>query len=124
MATIMSNEQIIWDRLISAGLTPAGAAGLVGNLQAESGLRPDNLQNTCESKLGYTDEGYTVAVDTGCYANFTNDRAGYGIAQWTYPARKAALLASARAQGASIGDLDMQVSYLLHELLTVFNRVL
>ena len=35
----MSNAQKIWDRLLSAGLTPAGAAGLMGNLQAESGLR-------------------------------------------------------------------------------------
>ena len=89
----MDNAQRIWDRLISAGLTPAGAAGLMGNLYAESGLRPDNLQNTHESRLGFTDEGYTVAVDNGCYANFADDRAGYGLAQWTYPTRKAALLA-------------------------------
>ena len=115
----MDNAQRIWDRLISAGFTPAGAAGLMGNLQAESGLRPDNLQNTCEARLGFTDEGYTVAVDNGTYTNFADDRAGYGLAQWTYPTRKAALLAFARAQGASIGDLDMQVGYLLQELQTL-----
>ncbi len=120
----MDNAQKIWDRLISAGLTPAGAAGLLGNLYAESGLRPDNLQNTCEAKLGFTDEGYTVAVDNGCYANFANDGAGYGIAQWTYPTRKAGLLLQARIQECSIGDLDMQVAFLLQELQSLFPAVL
>ena len=108
----MDNAQKIWDKLISAGLTPAGAAGLMGNLYAESGLRPDNLQNTCEAKLGFTDEGYTVAIDNGCYTNFADDRAGYGIAQWTYPTRKAALLAFARAQGASSNFLLTSLSTL------------
>ena len=40
----------------------------------------------------------------------------YGLAQWTYPARKAALLAFAKAQKKSVGDLDLQLDFLLHEL--------
>ena len=120
----MDNARKIWDKLISAGLTPAGAAGLLGNLYAESGLNPENLQNTYEAKLGFTDAGYTVAVDNGTYANFAKDCAGYGLAQWTYSTRKAGLLAFARAQGASIGDLDMQVGYLLQELASLFPNVL
>ena len=44
----MSNGRVIWDKLLAAGLTPAGAAGLMGNLQAESGLNPRNLQNSYE----------------------------------------------------------------------------
>jgi len=35
-----------------------GAAGLLGNLQAESGLNPRNLQNSYEKKLGMSDEEY------------------------------------------------------------------
>ncbi|MDE6260544.1 MAG: hypothetical protein K2M42_06745 [Oscillospiraceae bacterium] len=119
----MDNAQKIWDKLIAAGLTPAGAAGLLGNLQAESGLNPQNLQNTYEKKLGFTDTTYTAAVDNGTYTNFAYDGAGYGLAQWTYIARKAALLAFARAQGASIGDLDMQVDFLLQELQSLFRAV-
>lgn len=119
----MGNDKVIWDKLIAAGLTQAGAAGLLGNLDAESGLNPQNLQNTCEAKLGFTDAGYTVAVDNGAYPNFADDRAGYGIAQWTYPSRKAALLAHAKAQGLSIGDLEMQVDYLLQELRTTFKTL-
>ena len=116
----MSNGRVIWDKLLAAGLTPAGAAGLMGNLQAESGLNPRNLQNVCEEKLGFTDEAYTAAVDCGTYGSFVTDGAGYGLAQWTHPSRKAALLAFAQAQGASIGELDMQIDYLLHELQTLF----
>ncbi len=116
----MSNGRVIWDKLLAAGLTPAGAAGLMGNLQAESGLNPRNLQNVCEEKLGFTDEAYTAAVDCGTYGSFVTDGAGYGLAQWTHPSRKAALLAYARARGSSIGDLDMQIDYLLQELQGLF----
>ncbi len=119
----MDNAQKIWDKLISAGLTPAGAAGLVGNLYAESGLNPRNLQNSFEKKLGYSDEDYTAAVDCGAYDGFVTDGAGYGLAQWTYSTRKAALLAYAKARGLSVGDLDMQVGYLLQELEGLFRGV-
>ncbi len=120
----MENARRIWDRLISAGLAEAGAAGLMGNLYAESGLRPDNLQNTYEKKLGYSDADYTAAVDCGAYGGFVSDGAGYGLAQWTYPSRKAALLACVKAQGRSVGDLDAQVGYLLQELQSLFPAVL
>ena len=120
----MDNAQKIWDKLISAGLTPAGAAGLMGNLYAESGLNPRNLQNSFEKKLGFTDETYTAAVDNGTYTNFVHDGAGYGLAQWTNHKRKAGLLAYAKARGRSVGDLDMQVGYLLQELQSMFPGVL
>lgn len=106
----------IWDALRGAGLSVAGAAGLMGNLKAESDLDPENVQNTFESKLGYSDQGYTVAVDHGVYKDFAGDGAGYGLAQWTYRTRKAALLEYAKAQSVSVGDLGMQISFLLREL--------
>lgn len=112
----MTTEEKIWRFLKAKGLTDAGAAGLMGNLYAESGLRPNNLQNSCEKKLGYTDATYTAAVDSGTYPHFAADRAGYGLAQWTYHTRKAALLAFAKECGASIGDLEMQLDFLLKEL--------
>ena len=120
----MDNAQKIWDCLISAGLTPAGAAGLLGNLQAESGLNPQNLQNSFEKKLGMSDQDYTAAVDCGAYGSFVTDGAGYGLAQWTYSSRKAALLACAKARGRSVGDLDTQAGYLLQELQSLFPAVL
>ena len=78
-----TNEEKIWNYLVGKGLSEAGAAGLMGNLYAESGLRPNNLQNSYEKSLGYSDEAYTAAVDSGSYGNFVRDSAGYGLAQWT-----------------------------------------
>ena len=118
------SEKTIWEYLKAQGLTDAGAAGLMGNLYAESGLRPNNLQNSYEGKLGVADAEYTEMVDRGTYANFGNDRAGYGLAQWTYPSRKAALLAYAKAAGKSIGDLEMQLGFLMQELSTGYKTVL
>ena len=118
------SEKTIWEYLKAQGLTDAGTAGLMGNLYAESGLRPNNLQNSYEGKLGMADAEYTEMVDRGTYANFGNDRAGYGLAQWTYPSRKAALLAYAKAAGKSIGDPEMQLGFLMQELSTGYKTVL
>lgn len=74
------NENTIWNYLIDKIGNPYGVAGLMGNLYVESGLRPDNLQNTYEKKLGMTDAQYTAAVDDGSYTNFVHDSAGYGLA--------------------------------------------
>lgn len=106
----------IWNFLKSKGLSSCGAAGLMGNLYAESGLNPQNLQNSYEKKLGHTDASYTAAVDNGSYGNFARDGAGYGLAQWTYHTRKAALLEYAKAAGKSIGDLETQLGFLMKEL--------
>lgn len=120
----MDNAQKIWDKLRAAGLTPAGAAGLLGNLQAESGLNPQNLQNSFEKKLGMSDQEYTAAVDSGAYDGFVHDGAGYGLAQWTNLNRKQLLLYFARAGASSVGDLDIQMDYLIWELGEKFPAVL
>lgn len=87
------SEQAIWSYFEGKGLRPAGIAGLMGNLDAESGLKSTNLQNSGEIKLKMTDAQYTAAVDNGTYTNFINDGYGYGIAQWTFWSRKRDLLA-------------------------------
>lgn len=88
----------------------------MGNLYAESGMNPINLQNTFESKLSYTDQSYTEAVDSGAYKNFVFDGAGYGLAQWTYWSRKNRLFSKGKEQGKSIGDIDLQLDCLWSEL--------
>lgn len=100
----------------SQGYTDAGAAGLMGNLFAESGLSANNLQNTGNTKLGMTDAQYTAAVDAGTYANFIRDGQGYGLAQWTYWSRKQALQEFMKAAGVSIGDKRKQCEFLTKEL--------
>lgn len=118
------NEQRIWDTLYAEIGNPYGTAALMGNLFAESSLRSNNLQDSYEAGLGYTDVTYTQAVDDGRYANFTSDQAGYGLAQWTVQNRKSELLAFANERGCSISDLDMQLAFLCKELETKFPDVL
>lgn len=124
MLTEANNAEKIWNYLKAAGLSDQGAAGLMGNLYAESGLSPTNLQNSFERNLGYTDATYTEAVDNGSYTNFAKDRAGYGLAQWTFYSRKEALLAFARAKKQSVGNLEVQLDFLLHELEASYPSVL
>lgn len=115
-ATAQSDEQTIWNFLMDKLGNAYGVAGLMGNLYAESALKPTNLQNTYEKSLGMTDAQYTAAVDNGSYGNFVRDSAGYGLAQWTYWSRKQNLLNYAQSVGKSIGNLTMQLEFLWKEL--------
>ena len=110
------NAKIIWEFLKGKGLNDFAVAGIMGNLQAESSLNPKNLQGSYEKKLGFTDDEYTSAVDSGEYDNFVKDKAGYGLAQWTYWSRKEKLLNFAKENNASVGDLSMQLEFLWKEL--------
>lgn len=122
----MSNKAHIWQWLWEQLGNPYGVAGLMGNLMAESSLRPDNLQNSFEKSLGMTDEEYVRAVDNLTYQkdDFFGDGAGIGIAQWTYWSRKRGLYEYAEETGRSIGDLDMQLEYLLKEMGHDYKHVL
>lgn len=111
-----TNEEKIYNFFISKGFNVNGACGILGNIHAESACNPINLQNSHNSKLGMSDTEYTSAVDNGKYQNFVKDSAGYGLCQWTYWSRKQALLNYARQYQKSIGDLEMQLNYLLKEL--------
>lgn len=113
-----SNAEKIWNYCVEKGLSKYGCAGLLGNLDAESSLRPNNLQDTYERSFKFDDETYTALVDSGVYSKtqFVYDRAGYGICQWTYKTRKQGLYELAKSRGVSIADLEMQLDFLFKEL--------
>lgn len=117
------NSKYIWSFLKQQGFNDYGIAGLMGNLYAESGLNPTNLQNTYEKSLKMTDQTYTAAVDSGTYDNFVFDKAGYGLAQWTYHSRKLNLLNYCQKKNSSIGDLQTQLEFLIEELKTNYSSV-
>lgn len=119
-----TDEKTIWDYLMGKICNAYGVAGLMGNLYAESALKSNNLQNSYETKLGYTDVSYTQAVDNGSYTNFVKDAAGYGLAQWTYWSRKQNLLNYAKSVGKSVGDLNTQLAFLYKELSESYSGVL
>lgn len=119
----MANDEIIWKFLKQKGFSEAGAAGAMGNMNAESGLQPNNLENTGNTRLGMTDAQYTAAVDNGTYKNFVHDSFGYGICQWTWWSRKQALLNFCEQKNKSVGDLTTQLEFFVKELQQSFSNV-
>ncbi|WP_370963789.1 phage tail tip lysozyme [Amycolatopsis sp. cg9] len=106
----------------------AGAAGVVGNLIAESGVQPDRIEGSRE------DTPMRSADFSGRVRDFTPDEVrdrsttartgprlpGIGLAQWTSANRRAGLFRHSfrgRVPGSAIlSDLDAQVDYLVTEL--------
>lgn len=104
--------QEIYDILRSGGLSRAGALGMLGNMQAESGLK-ENIAQRGMTTL--SDEEYTRRADAGLI-DFVHDSVGYGLTQLTYFSRKQAYLNKARSSGKSVGDGPQQVEFALEEL--------
>ena len=130
-----AEQAAIWKALKAAGMTDEGAAGMMGNLYAESGCRAVCLENLCirrykERKgITYTSESYRDAVDSGAISRdeFLKPMGlsyAWGLAQWTSQSRKAGLYDLCKNLGVSIGDLPTQLDYLIYELRTSYQTVL
>lgn len=119
-------EEQVWNFLKSKGLNDYGVASLMGNLYAESGLNPKNLENTGNTKLGMTDDEYTKAVDNGTYTKeqFVNDGFGYSLPQWTWHQRKKNYYEYAKSKNKSVGDLETALEFLYKELSENYKSVL
>ena len=121
----MSNALLIFNQLRAAGVSRAGALGLLGNWKAESGLEPCRLQNDFSANRIYS-HAYTADVTAGriTRAQFARDQKGYGLAQWTYfnfstgQGGKLDLYDFWKKSGKALDDVSMQVSFALHELTT------
>ena len=73
---MIANEVEIWKALHNAGFNDVASAGILANMHAESHLKPDNVQNTFESKVG-SDEEYTRKINERTYTCllYTSDAA-------------------------------------------------
>ena len=116
-----SDEAVIWNFFKAQGFSDAGTAGVIGNIQAESGCSPINAQQHANNILGMTDEEFTAAVDSGeisrdGFLSMSFGQYGYGLVQWTSPDRKGGLYDLAKSRGVSIGDLGLQLEYIMKEL--------
>ena len=123
ISSYTEKEKTCWDFLVGeAGMTEAGAAGLMGNLYAESGIESVIYENAFKPTVGLTDQEYVDWVNDGRYSEdkFINDAVGFGLAQWTYYTRKEALLNACRGR---IGDFNCQLGYLKVELMNHFTGV-
>jgi hypothetical protein len=82
-------RRTIWAFLRGSGLSKPVTAGVMGNIQAESGFKPD-------------------VVERG-------SGIGYGLVQWSYD-RRTNLFNAARDQKVSVNDICFQLKYLVWEL--------
>lgn len=117
----MTVPEYIYSEGRKLGCTKEALCALLGNLQAESAFKSNNV----EDSFGVSDDYYTRSVDNGtitAYA-FAHDGKGYGLGQWTWPSRKEMLLNYAKARGKSIGDMRMQVDFLFYEMKAVFGKI-
>ena len=119
--TVNERAQYIYNKLRAVGMTHAGAIGMIGNLQGESStFDPMACETSYLKKFGLTAEEYVRRADNDEIIyngkKFIKDSAGFGIVQWTYWARKQNLLNYAKANGKSVGDLDVQIDFMVKEL--------
>lgn len=96
------NLEKILNFFMQKGLTLAQAAGIVGNMQQESGLKPD-----IEQGGRIVDENYTPI-----------NGVGFGLVQWTFTARQKPLQDFIAGMGVPITDLSGQLGFVWEELNT------
>lgn len=93
--SLNSNATVVAKRLKEAGYTKGQIAGVLGNLQLESGFNPR------------VNEGGIVGAPLG--------KGGFGFAQWT-GGRQQNLINFAKQKKMDPGDPNLQANFLLYEL--------
>lgn len=107
--------------LRAQGFNNAAILGILGNMDAESGLIPYRCQNDQNNSNAYADSySYTKAVDSGeiSKTEFTTMATGYfstgyGLVQFTYYAYKEQLYDLAKKMKTSVGDPEVQLITLM-----------
>lgn len=113
----MGARERIYSVLRAAGLTRAGALGLMGNWDCESNLEAGRVQGDFSS-YRTASKLYVSQITSGVISkeSFMRDAKGFGLAQWTYFTRKGALYDYWKQSGAALDDSEMQTRFALYEL--------
>jgi len=114
------NKQKIWNYLNSKGLTPFQVAGIMGNMQAESGgtFDPRIVEFGFPNSAGVISRpGKPETWDDNVPPDKNkNGQPGYGLVQFTFPTIKQGLRDWAAKNGKKGGDLGIQLDYLWNEM--------
>lgn len=113
----MSYHQTIYNLLRGYGLSEAGALGMLGNWECESGCEPYRVQGDYQSSRAIS-KAYVAAIEGGLSTRekFANDQKGFGLAQWTYFSRKDMLWEVWKQSGKHIDSVELQVDFAMREL--------
>ena len=120
----MSYHQTIYNLLRGYGLSEAGALGMLGNWECESGCEPYRVQGDYQASRAIS-KAYVNAIVSGVSdrERFATDQKGFGLAQWTYPQRKRNLWDFAD-NGKVIASVTMQVDFAMLELRNEYQSLL
>ena len=121
----MSFHQTIYNLLRGYGLSEAGALGMLGNWECESGCEPYRVQGDYQASRAIS-KAYVNAIETGVSdrERFATDQKGFGLAQWTYPQRKRNLWDAWEADFCRIDDVAFQVEFAIDELRCEYSGLL
>lgn len=113
----MSYHQTIYNLLRGYGLSEAGALGMLGNWECESGCEPYRVQGDYQASRAIS-KAYVNAIQNGTQdrERFAMDQKGFGLAQWTYPQRKRNLWDRWKNSPYQIDSVNLQVSFAMGEL--------
>lgn len=113
----MSYHQTIFNLLRGYGLSEAGALGLLGNWECESNCEPYRVQGDFQPNRSIS-KNYVQRIENRQMTReqFAGDQKGFGLAQWTYPTRKANLYTLWLDGPFSIGSCELQVKFAVWEL--------
>jgi peptidoglycan hydrolase-like protein with peptidoglycan-binding domain len=113
----MSYHQTIYNLLRGYGLSEAGALGMLGNWECESGCEPYRVQGDYQASRAIS-KAYVNAIQSGTQdrERFATDQKGFGLAQWTYPQRKRNLWDRWKNSPYQIDSVNLQVSFAMGEL--------
>ena len=113
------SDRTIYEYLRQGGLSAAGACAVMGNMQCESAMRSDNVQDG----MGYSDADYVRDVNNGTISkySFCHDARGFGLCQWTFYTRKQELWEMTVGKGISIADEKAQCQLCINELKRDYN---
>ena len=121
----MSYHQKIYNLLRGCGLSEAGALGMLGNWECESGCEPHRVQGDYQASRAIS-KAYVNAIENGTQdrERFATDQKGFGLAQWTYPQRKRNLWDFWEADFDRIDSVELQVEFAVAELRSEYSGLL
>lgn len=117
--TAEENLRTILEYFTDKGLTLAAAAGIAGNIKAESAFEPAAIQGSPPTKAPPAKKGSNGKIDTATIYKPV-DKVGFGLSQWTYGGtflpRQGPLYNSAVRLNTDIIDIGLQLDYIWKEL--------
>lgn len=122
------SDQAVFSYIVNMlGMSKYGAAGMMGCMKYESGMKPNNLEDKFQSDWGYPaglkgDQRYTADVTSGAESeeafvgSHGTGKAGYGLVQFTSRDLKQDLYNRTVKNGYPIDDASAQLDIIANQM--------